>query len=181
MKTALTQLYSYSELSEQAQVRALAKKAEQVDTDHLGDEMRASLKAVCEACSLRLTDWNFGAYCQDWKAKVTGSADDYQGNKALAWFLRVLMRHGYSRPSKFEELTFPGICGFTGVCYDEDVVETVWKSLLEGETVAEAFDQVAHTFSENWEREDDYQRTPEAILEYLDTSEEVYTEEGEEF
>lgn len=181
MKTIATQLYSYNELSDSAKARVIRDKAENVETDYLGEEMLASLKAVCEACNLRPYDYSFGPYCQSWGIKVSGYNADLEGNKALAWFLRILINHGHARPAKFADMTFPGVCGFTGVCYDEDVVETVWQCLLRGETVATAFDQVAHTFCELWESEDEYNRSEECILQYLDADEEIYTEDGATF
>lgn len=181
MKTIETHIHSYNELSEQAQAKALDSLRERVETDYLGKEMLASLKAVCEACNLRLLDWSFGAYCQNWRVKLDSynQAVLLSGPRALAWFLRVLIKHGYKRPKHFREMEFPGICGFTGVCYDEDVIETIWRELLDGETVARAFDQVAKTLCELWESEDDYARSNECILDYLDKDEEQFTESGE--
>ena len=181
MKTISTHIYSFNELSEQAQAKALDSLRANVGTDYLGEEMLSSLKAVCEACNLRLVDWRFGIYCQNWKVKL----DSYNpavllsGPRALAWFLRVLINHGYARSKHFKDMQFPGVCGFTGVCYDDNVVETVWKELLDGETVARAFDQVAKTFCDLWESEDDYAHSDECILDYLDKDEEQFTESGE--
>ncbi len=179
MKTVQTKLYSFKELSDEAKKRVIAKEAEKADVD--GSDLLASVKAVCEACNLSIRDYQWGAYCQGWKLKVEGYNDGLQGNKALAWFARILMTKGYSRPTKGWKMEFPGICGFTGVCYDEDVIESVWESLLEGETVRMAFDGVAGKACDILETELDYAQSEECILQYLDENAEIYTEEGREF
>lgn len=184
MKTITTQLYSYKELSPEAQAKVIQKKIKDAQNDECllqfdSDDMLASLKAVCEACNLRLSDWSFGSYCRNWKVKVSNYDVEYlSGPRALAWFLRILIDNGYPRPKRFVDMEFTGVCGFTGVCYDEDVVETVWKELLDGETVSRAFDQVAYTFCKGLEAEYEYRTSEEAIMEYLDEDEEIYTKDG---
>jgi hypothetical protein len=184
MKRSPTQLYSYKELSPEAQAKVIENKIKDAQNDDYllqfdSDNMMTSLKAVCEACCLRLSDWSFGTYCRNWKVKVSNyDVEDLSGPRALAWFLRILINNGYPRPKRFTDMEFTGICGFTGVCYDEDVVETVWKELLDGETVANAFDQVAYTFCKGLEAQYEYLTSEEYVKEYLDEDEEIYTEYG---
>lgn len=187
MQTIETTLYSFDELSDDAKATVIANriKAAQEDSyllENSSQEMVDSLKAVTEACGLRLKDWSFGTYCRNWKCSVSNyDLEDMSGNRALAWFLRILLNHGYDRPKHFQDMKFPGVCAFTGVCFDDDVVETVWNALLDGDTVAQAFDQVAYRFCQILEAEYDYLTSEEAIMEYLDTTEEIYTEDGEVF
>ena len=187
MTTITTQLYSYKELSPEAQATVIANKIKQAENDsyllgHTSQEMLDSLKAVCEACNLRLIDYSFGTYCRDWKVKVDNyHVEDLEGNRALAWFLRVLIDNGYARPKHFKDMEFPGVCGFTGVCFDDDIVECVWKELIGGESVRKAFDQVAKMFCDTLENEYAYLTSEECIKDYLDEDADIYTEEGEEF
>lgn len=187
MMTITTQIYSYKELSPEAQARVIDNKIKQAENDdylleHTSQEMLDSLKAVCEACNLRLVDYSFGSYCRNWKVGVNNyDVEDLEGNRALAWFLRVLIDNGYARPKHFKDMQFPGVCGFTGVCFDDDIVECVWNELLEGKPVRKAFDRVAKMFCDTLENEYAYLTSEEAILDYLDQSEEIYTEDGEEF
>lgn len=181
MKTIETTLYSFAELSEDAQKAVIRREADRANADYVGEEMRASLKAVAAACSVRLTDWSFGPYDRNWKCRISGFNADLEGNKALAYFLRVLISHGYARPKRFRDMTFSGVCGFTGVCYDEHACETIWRNLLRGETFSKAFDAVAEKFCQLWEVEEEYAASRECILDHLAQSAEIYTEEGEEF
>lgn len=187
MQTITTQLYSYKELSPEAQAKVIANKIKDQENDECllrftSEEMLDSLKAVCVTCNLRLIDYSFGSYDRNWKCVVRNyNVDDLSGPRALAWFLRVLIDNGYSRPKRFVDMTFPGVCGFTGVCFDDDVVETVWKGLLDGETVAKAFDGVAHRFCKILEDEYSYLTSEECVKEYLDENEEIYEADGSEY
>lgn len=181
MKTIETKLYSFKELSEAAQERIIKRKADNIANepdDFTLSECMDSLKAIAEACNLKLRDWNIGPYNRNNFCRV--DCDD-EGNKAIARFARVLMRHKYPRPGKFKEYKLPGICGFTGVCFDDDICEEIWKGLLDGDTLGKCFDHAAQRIQTICEDDLECRQTREAILEYLDQDEEVYTEEGDEF
>ncbi len=187
MQTITTTLYSFNELSPEAKAKVIANRIKEAENDeglfsYVCDEMMESLRTVTNACGLRLLDWSFGLSDRNWKVKVSNyDVEDLDGPRALAWFLRILIDHGYERPKKFAEMKFPGKCGFTGVCYDEDVVETVWKELLNGKTVRKAFDKVAYTFCKSLESEYEYLTSEECIMDMLDEQEEIYKEDGSEF
>jgi hypothetical protein len=187
MKTITTTLYSYKELSDEAKATVLKNRIKEAEDDqyileHVSHELLDSLKAVCEACGVRLLDYSFGTYDRNWKVEISNyDVEDMSGNRALAWFLRVLINNGYARPKHFRDMEFPGVCGFTGVCFDDDVVETIWKGLLGGAAVRKAFDKVGYRFCEILEDEYRYLTSEECILDYLDKDEEIYTEHGYEF
>jgi hypothetical protein len=173
-------LYRFSELSPEAQSRAIRDaQNETPDITFTLEEMRESLKAVCDASGLRLVNWSFGSYDRNHDVTVTGRMEDESGPRALAWFLRILIENGYARPKRFAEMEFPGVCGFTGVGFDDDVCETVWKALLDGDTVRRAFDAVSGEFCRIAEAEEEYLRSEEMIRESLESDDaEVYDEEG---
>jgi len=178
MITIETKLFSYAELSENAKKRVLAEKAESISQDPEDftlSESMDSVKAIAAALGVRLRDWSVGPYSRNNYIRVD---DDMAGNKALARVLRVLMAHGYTRPKQFKAMQFPGVCGFTGICFDDDVAETIWKELLDGETIGRAFDAVASKIARMCEDDLEYRTSKEGILDYLDQAEEIYTEEG---
>ena len=181
MKTLQIKLLSYNGLSESAKERVIRDKANEVYTDpenHTLGECMDSLRAIVSACGLRLSDWSIGPYNRGNSARV--DCDD-SGNRALARFLRVLIAHGYSRPATFAAMKFPGVCGFTGVCFDDDIAEAVWVALLDGETLGKAFDCAADAIQNICEKEIEYRASREGILEYLDEDEEIYNEDGSIF
>lgn len=186
MKTIETKLYSYSELSNEAKERVIRDLSESVhdDPDNFTlSQCIDSLKAVVKHMGLRLTDWNIGPYNRSNSASINdpwwnnGVLDG--GNKTVAFFLRSLIQMGYPRPKKFSDMEFTGICGFTGTYFDEDICETIYKSLMSGESMNEAVDSAADRIMRICEEDLEYRASEEGILEYLDVEEEVYTEDGE--
>lgn len=143
-----------------------------------------SLKAIAEALGLRLTDWCIGAYNRNNRASVNS---DESGNRATARFVRCLIEHGYERKKTFAAMlpvgtgSFIGVCGFTGLCFDEDMCETILESLLDGETMSKAFDRAADEAMRICEIDLEYRQSNESILERLDQGAEIYTEDGNEF
>ena len=181
MKTIETKLFSFKELPQDAKDRIIEREANRIaqsPDDFTLSECCDSLKKIVAACGLRLRDWNIGPYNRNNFAQV--DCDDV-GNRALARFLRVLLAHGYTRPATFKAMKFEGTCGFTGVCFDDDVCEAVWAALLDGNTLGKAFDRAADRIQTICEQDLEYRQTPAAIIEYLDQDAEIYTEEGEEF
>ena len=178
MKTITTHLFSFNELETEAQDKVIEILASYRDVEQQTNEAMESLKAIAEAMGTRLTDWSLGPDPHRAKAKVANSFDE--GHRLTADFVRCLIENGYSRPKRFADMEFPGICGFTGVCYDETAAESILEALIQGETMDQAFSQAAQALSRELEAELDYQQSRESILEYLDTSEEIYSADGEE-
>lgn len=186
MKTIQTKIYSYSELSPVAQERVVEKISDRIANDpddFTLSESLGSLKAVAGALGLRLTGWSIGAHNRNNFAKVNS---DEAGNKAIAKFVRCLIRHGYTRKKTFRAMlekgtgSFVGVCGFTGVCFDENVCETILEALLDGENFSKAFSRAADEIGRICEEDLEYRTGKESILEYLDTAEEIYDADGNE-
>ena len=166
MKTLEINLYSFSELSDEAKQYALDHATPEMDCT----DIRESLEAICEACDLRLVNYSYGASDRNHNVIVSGMTDDLQGPRALLWFRRILVDHGYPKP-----ISFPGICGFTGVCHDDDIAETIWDALKQGEDVASAFDRVSYKLCKICEDEEEYLRSEESLSQ---DDREIYTENG---
>ena len=184
MKTIETKLFCFRELSPEAQNRVLEQKAEEIQSDPDNftlSEAMDSLKKVIAACGERLADWQVGPYNRNNFARVRHGAEWDGGPRACVKFLRVLLAHGYDRPRHFAEMKFPGHCGFTGVCFDDDVAEAMWGAFLEGASLSEAADRAADRIQDVCEQDLDYRTSRDGILEYLDQDEEIYLENGDEF
>jgi hypothetical protein len=188
MKTIETKLYSYSELSESAQSRVIRSMAENVYSDSDNDTLCCyvdSLKAIVGGMDLSLSNWSIGPDNRNNYASVNvpwhREVQLEGGNRTVAAFLRMLIEYGYSRPRCFREMEFPGICGFTGMVYDEEVLESIWEALLRGESFNSAVDGASDTIARHCEEDLDWRASKDGILYYLDQSEEIYTEDGETF
>lgn len=166
----IIQLYQYKELSEDAQKTARETIYEQKANDpylmeHYYQEMQDSMKEIADACSLKTVDYCFGVHCgHDYKWSV--DSDDLeaaylQGNKALAYFLRVLIDAKYPRPKKFSEMKFDGVCGFSGMCYDDSICEAIWESLLAGNWMKQAFTDAAGAICRMLDKEFEYITDPD--------------------
>jgi len=79
-----------------------------------------------------------------------------------------------------EKENFPGHCPFTGVCYDEDIIESITKSIIiDGNDLRTAFDQVGDLIRKILEKEIEYAQCEEYIKEELDEDEEMFLSDGE--
>ena len=69
-------------------------------------------------------------------------------------------------------------CPFTGVCYDIDFLEDLQKSVKEGRTLKEAFEDLADLFMHNLEDEYDYQGEEAQFIEAADVNQWEYEKDG---
>lgn len=186
MKTI--QLYSFNELNEQAKERALETLVEaQANDPYLLEcdyqEIHDSMKAITAACGVKTLDYEFGPYCQSYKWKIAGTwIDEYlEGHKAIAHFLKTLIENGYTRPGKFSKMKFPGVCGFTGTWSDEMICESIYESLMDGETLKTAFDNAAGKICEVLRAQYEWLTDPETIRNeesFYDCFGECYDKDG---
>jgi hypothetical protein len=191
MKTHETKLYSFSELSEEAKGRVISDIADAIATDDDNftlSECVHSLKKLADALCVTLADWSIGPYNRGNRCSLRQSflGDDEidtlsdTGEKVEQWIWDCLKPKGYT-PDQMKDGRFPGICGLTGVCFDDDIVESVLDSVRSGDTLSKAFDAAADRIMRICEDDLEYRTSREGILECLDKDEEVYTEEGERF
>lgn len=225
MKTNTVITYSASELQEQhprAFERALGRFVQNNDCDW-SEEIFDSLKAVCEASDVKLTDWNLGAYNRSNHIKVefpNEETEELSGKRAIAWLenhlfgpLRVrgnvriddwrkhidpatgfLKRNAPLDKNARYYRTLDGklhrrqgavgtipACPLTGVCFDEDYLEALRKSVRQGESLKEAFEGLADVYESLVEAEIEAQSTPEYFIEHADANEMQFTEDGTEF
>jgi hypothetical protein len=191
MRTQETELYSFSELSEKSQDRVIADIAEDIggdDDNFTLSECIDSLKKLADALCVTLSDWSIGPYNRGNRCSLRQSflGDDEidtlsdTGEKVEEWFWECLRPKGYT-PDQLKDGKFPGICGLSGVCFDDDVIEAVLDAIRSGETLSRGFDWAADRIMRICEDDLEYRISEAGILEYLDQDEERYTEEGEEF
>jgi hypothetical protein len=181
MKTITT--YSIDELRESfpdAYARVLKDEASCVYARGCawGDEISDSLHAVLKA---------FG------RNGRTGPSDyvydDETGEERLftladAW--AIIRDEGYTESEylpndhhKDGRRHFPGVCGFTGYCADDDILESILHDLEDGCTLGEALRNAGDTAERIAQREMEYEASEESIVEGFDDSRQ-FTEDGTE-
>ena len=186
MKTISTENHSYSELSDSAKEAAIQnlitqKSEDPYEVDGTSEECLDSLKAIAEAFNVNIIDYSFGPYSQGNKVKI----DDWNDHEdSLNTLLRVLIQGGYETHKDLSKMAekenFPGHCPFTGVCYDEDIIESITKSIIiDGNDLRTAFDQVGDLIRKILEKEIEYAQCEEYIKEELDEDEEMFLSDGE--
>ena len=175
MKTIEIKLFSFDELSDEAKAQVIQNRRESVindDDDYPLSEAIDSLKAIVEMLGCNLIDWQIGPYYHNSRARV-----DCDGC-SLDEFIDMLKFKGYPVIDGIPQ--FPGIGGFTGICYDDDIAETIYEGLATGLGLSGAIQVAAERIQEISENELEWRSSDEGILESLDRSEEIYTETGHE-
>lgn len=154
------------------------------------DEIMDSLKALFKATNgVYLRDWSIDAYGYSY-VRVEFNQDeagDLTGNRALAWLENNLLgdlripfqgkkRWNLSQYGQYYRAGMIEPCPLTGICFDEDYIESLFKSIKAGDTIKEAFENLANVASNLFQAEIEYQNSEENFLE----QELYFTKEGEQ-
>lgn len=146
-------------------------------------EIIDSFKAIFEHSNMRLKDYELDTSNPSNSAVKfffagEETTEDLQGNRALAWIENNLLSglrekkpfiqriKNYS--NKWYDFTKYGeipSCPFTGVCFDEDFIESLLKSVKSGDTLKEAYENLASVASKLMQSEIEYQSSEENFLE----------------
>lgn len=158
--------------------------------DH-ADEIVDSLKKLFEAAGVRLKDYeidnNYPSYSYARFEFDNDGAEKLSGQRALAWLENNLYaglrerRTFIQRVKKYTQWfdftkhnQIPD-CPLTGVCYDDDFLDSLRNSIKEGYDLKAAFNRLAIKAGEIEEAEWEYQLSEENFLEMDD---EEYTIDG---
>ena len=121
-------------------------------------ETMDSLKAVIAEFGGILNDWSIGAYNSEsfvsvsvsdefekWFTDDEGDEDYHMIQKDAQWAIdSVLKPLGYPVSNVGHiHAKFPGLCKLTGYCADDDMLESVYKALEQGETLTDALQGLA--------------------------------------
>ena len=121
-------------------------------------EVMDSLNAVVKACGARMKNWSIGPYNNS--SIRIGDVDDR--GQDLKWFKReVLKPNGYPYRGKIK---FAGLCKLTGYCADDDFLEQVYKELVDGATMTDALESLAHVAQKHFENDLEQQQDEENMM-----------------
>ena len=145
-------------------------------TDEIVDSLKELFKA-CNGVSLRGYSISDDAH-RSYMKLVWSHEDikDFTGARAQAWLennllsdLRIPWRGDErKRLAKYGEWYRPGLikpCPFTGVCFDEDYIESLQKDIKAGESLGDAFNNLCNVASHLIEQEYEYIASEEYFLE----------------
>jgi hypothetical protein len=178
--TITKELHSYSELTDCQKRQVFENWQDRQEADECliefqMEEMLESMKALAMALETRLIGWEFGPCSRSYKARIEGlDENNYSSMRGALHIIKCLKRKGYERPGTFKAMSFPGVCGLTGTCYDDDFAESLYKDVLSGQSIKDAFDDLARKAGRMLEDETEYLTSKKCFLESLDESEEIY-------
>lgn len=128
------------------------------------DEIIESLKAIVLKCDFRLKNYEIGP--DSYSAISIETMDDQNednNDRGRDWFRdNVLVPLEYVNADG--NVYFPGNCAFTGVCFDDDLLEKVWGRLCEGKSLYESLKGMAMDASRMMEAECEYRESEEEML-----------------
>ncbi len=159
-------VYSIAELSEPALAKAHENFIGNSNSVYWQDEIIESLNACIKASGFSLADWSLGAYAYSWLTLSDNDNLELAGQAALDWL-----------PAEFK-LAPTGICSFTGYCADDDYIEALQKSFARGDTMRQAFENLASVCQVLLENEADYQATLEYFIDHAEANDFLFTERG---
>jgi len=190
MRTLNIDLYSYSELSEEAKEVALKQWQNNSEEISWMDEIVDSLKSCISKAGLHLKDWEIGP--ESYRSYVTISkfdGEDLEGKRAWAWIENNLFsqfripyigdrRKAVSKYGKYYRAGMITPCPFTGYCFDEELIDALKERILKGDTIREAFEHLAYVASKAIEREWEEQLSEPYFADYADANKFEFTIDG---
>jgi hypothetical protein len=184
--TTSTDVYTYSELSDTAKERARDWYVQGFGYFDHNDEALDSLKAFCNFAGIKLRDYSLDTEFHRSYASIEGltvntvyasDTDDIGHDETLHEHIR----------STFDEKTLSGHCPFTGVCWDETLLDGIRDAFLSPdqpgtiENLKELYQDCFHRLFVALQREYEYQTGEEAVQESIEANEYTFTADGRRF
>ena len=200
--TTSTNVYTAQELKENYPA-AYKKALEEYRRDNQeyplpwGDEIMQSMKETFKHAGITLRDWEISPYSQSYvKFDMDNEVFDLSGPRAVAWLennlyapLRLTKvtkaQLGYNRSytngaHPYEIGKIPP-CPLTGYCADEDMIESLNKSVASGRTLGESFQGLAGVARRLMESEVEDNDSEECFLDMATGNDWQFTIDGKLF
>lgn len=207
MRTITYNAYTFDELSDEAKEKAIIAAREKERYWSMDCNVSDAVNSVKEAAAtfdLELSDWSIGPDVSQARIKVySRSMDD---NNISGVRLRTYIVNNYHHVfyvhkeyekkqeglSYYEQMNLPEVarvsnilyeetcCPFTGVCYDESIMD-VFRAFLKEPyeaTLAELFENAVIKLCKELSSEEEYMQSDEGIVDYLLCNEVEFTAEG---
>lgn len=140
------------------------------------DEIMDSLKAIYKHSGIELKDWSISGDCpsqSDVRLEFPygyGAGEqevrDLSGQRALAWIENNLLskfrikdnsmqKYNKGYPKGFRPYSIGNVkpCPFTGYCADDEFIDALLKSVKSGDTLGEAYSNLAYVAGKMFENE----------------------------
>ena len=178
MKTIEIKLYSFNELSKEAQQSAIKNEREKMDSYNFEHEAMQSLKKFTEHFNSELNDWSIDFWNTGHSYVKFSIPEHMEKISENDLKLSIEAMGEYSRKT----LKGLGDCKFTGVCFDEDAADGARKAFFAGER---DINEILQAGFDSWlkavQNDVEYQMSDEAIKETFEANDYDFTEEGEQY
>lgn len=206
MRTVTQTLYTFSELSEQAQQRAIEQHRNKgYDYSHYFDEITNSVKAAADVFGLK-----FGGEYTDLRfSHIDDNLLELSGVRLYKWLInnhysdlfkpiyiktvsgKYKNKLFYCKTSKNQEYTTiysrwkrSADCVLTGVCYDNDILQPFYDFLKKPSshtTLEDLFKEMEGAIEQTYKDCEEWINSYEFIADELEANGYEFTEEGETF
>lgn len=213
MRTVEIKVYKFNELSDQAKKEAINKQVEQVDTSYIYDDARNTVEAFCKAFNVSTYD----SFLEPRTSHVDDNILELSGNKLRKHLynyhfsdlykgkyygrltdtfkdgtkIEVSKEHpiGKRHLKRYSKVFFERECVFTGMCYDDIMLEPIYIFLDEGHTkdnynritfkdlIEECFEALKDALKE----EEEYLTGEEYAEEEIEQNNYEFTEDGQRY
>ena len=175
MRTIKTNIFNFSELSEEAQAKALQNNSYTAEY-FWGDDAIKSLKKFAEHFNCDLSNYSID-FLNPSQSSVSFSVPEYMRDITEDELQQYVFSMG-----QFNQETKKGLgdCIFTGVCFDEDAADGARIEFFKGEReLKEILLAGFYTWNKATEADYEYQLSKEGFSEHCEANGYEFTENGE--
>lgn len=202
MRTKTITLYSFSELSEEAQQAAIDNWRSHGFDDVWGGEWRGSLNAFANALYITVKDWevspygnsfvNFRYENSDWHYLNTDPAEEMTGLRLRTWLINNWLPK--FAKGKYYSLKYPRTkyrhsriqfeydnCPLTGYCGDQSLIDPILKFIAKPDkrtSLADIIGDCLHDWAKAWEADMEFQLSDEYIRETIECNDYEFNADG---
>lgn len=196
-------MYQFDELSSEAKQKAMAWYREGEDFEYIFSEVRNTLDAFCAVFPVKwsafdpdepyrsswsinlddhieeLTGWRLATYL--WNNYRTELFEGKYYGKWVSVEKSAEHPHGTRHVSRHSRVILDKCCVLTGVCYDDSLLDPIYKFLdspQENINLRDLLDECFHSLLEDVGSELEDLRSDEAIIEAIEANEYEFTEDG---
>lgn len=188
MRTEQITIYQFDELSDDAKERARNwwRRCEEADGYHWWHEAKAALDAFCDHFGVKVTDYSVGAFQPSYVTLSLNRQDTEFGthhddNRVPG--LAGVRLWKYLRNQCGVDKLLAKCCPFTGVCFDEDLLQPIREFVArpDARTYAELLNDCADSWLDAVVADDEARFDDENVDESIRCNEYEFTENGERY
>ena len=140
-------------------------------------EIFDSLKKILSESGISLKDWDIGAYGYN-RINIEFSNEETKilsGGRAMAWLENNLLLKLRDKMGKLKS------CPFTGICYDDILIENLILNVKKGMYLHDAYCTLAYDCGKLIREEIEFENKEENIFETLEVNDYEFTSNGKMF